>query len=96
MIGSVKGHWAIKGGDAQAGPLQVYWDGARAPGYAPMKKQGAIILGIGGDNRWVGVPFFGTRVLLTFIQTVSFNNWLGVRLFVGTLAHVVSFLFGLK
>jgi hypothetical protein len=42
------------------------------------------------------VPFFGTRVLLTFIQTVSFNNWLGVSLFMGTLAHVVSFLFGLK
>ena len=44
------GHWAIKGGDAQTGELKVYWDGARAPGYAPMKKQGAIILGIGGDN----------------------------------------------
>ena len=69
------GHWAIKGGDAQAGglrvdklrgaryevrvascesrvtyrvkfqvsaqagTLRVYWDGKRAPGYAPMKKQ---------------------------------------------------------
>jgi len=44
------GHWAIKGGDAQAGALKVYWDGKRAPKYAPMKKQGAIILGIGGDN----------------------------------------------
>ena len=45
-----EGHWAIKGGDAQAGDLKVYWDGRRAPGYAPMEKQGAIILGIGGDN----------------------------------------------
>jgi non-reducing end alpha-L-arabinofuranosidase len=34
----------------QAGPLKVYWDGERAKGYAPMKKQGAIIMGIGGDN----------------------------------------------
>lgn len=48
--GSVPGHWAIKGGDAQQGGLKVYWDGKRAPGYAPMKKQGSIILGIGGDN----------------------------------------------
>ena len=48
--GAAPGHWAIKGGDAQAGPLKVYWDGNRAPRYAPMKKQGAIILGIGGDN----------------------------------------------
>ena len=44
------GHWAIKGGDANQGKLEVYWDGKRAPRYAPMKKQGAIILGIGGDN----------------------------------------------
>ena len=57
-----KGHWAIKAGDAAAGGLTVYWDGARPnrttastgrwPNTtdAPMKKQGAIILGIGGDN----------------------------------------------
>uniref|UniRef100_A0A7S0HDZ0 Alpha-L-arabinofuranosidase B catalytic domain-containing protein n=1 Tax=Phaeocystis antarctica TaxID=33657 RepID=A0A7S0HDZ0_9EUKA len=48
--GEAPGHWAIKGGDAQAGGLTVLWDGPRAPHYAPMKKQGAIILGIGGDN----------------------------------------------
>ena len=29
---------------------QTYWDGPRAPGYSPMKKQGAIVLGLGGDN----------------------------------------------
>merc|ERR1712129_572465 len=48
--GDGPGHWAIKGGDAQEGSLRVLWDGPRAPHYAPMKKQGAIILGIGGDN----------------------------------------------
>ena len=30
--------------------LQVMFDGPRPQGYQPMKKQGAIILGIGGDN----------------------------------------------
>jgi hypothetical protein len=44
------GHWEIWGGDAQSGELKSYWSGPRAPGYSPMKKQGAIILGIGGDN----------------------------------------------
>jgi len=48
--GASPGHFALKGGDAQAGPLRVYWDGQRPPGYAPMKKQGSIVLGIGGDN----------------------------------------------
>jgi hypothetical protein len=27
-----------------------YLQGPRPPGYQPMKKQGALILGIGGDN----------------------------------------------
>ncbi len=37
--GPAPGHWAIKGGDAQIGALKSYWDGHRAPKYAPMKKQ---------------------------------------------------------
>lgn len=45
------GTFAIKGGNSQTGTLKTMYDGARpANGYNPMKKQGAIILGIGGDN----------------------------------------------
>ncbi|WFE36137.1 arabinofuranosidase catalytic domain-containing protein [Micromonospora sp. WMMD975] len=45
-------HWAIRGGNAQSGGLSTFYDGKRpnASGYNPMKKEGAIILGIGGDN----------------------------------------------
>ncbi|MEU7614257.1 arabinofuranosidase catalytic domain-containing protein [Micromonospora sp. NPDC049204] len=43
-------HWAIRGGNAQAGGLTTYFDGRRPNGYHPMKKEGAILLGIGGDN----------------------------------------------
>ncbi|CAN9244415.1 unnamed protein product [Alternaria alternata] len=44
--------WAIKGGNAASGALSTYYNGARpsASGYNPMSKEGAIILGIGGDN----------------------------------------------
>jgi len=43
--------FALKGGDAtQAGGLKKLYEGARPPQYQPMKKQGAIILGIGGDS----------------------------------------------
>lgn len=38
--GAAPGHMAIKGGDAQAGDLRVFYDGPRPPLYAPMKKQG--------------------------------------------------------
>jgi non-reducing end alpha-L-arabinofuranosidase len=41
--------FAIRGGDAQSGGLTTLWDGALPPGYSPMKKQGAIVLGSGGD-----------------------------------------------
>ncbi|MFJ9038462.1 alpha-L-arabinofuranosidase B [Streptomyces sp. NPDC102406] len=45
-------HWAIRAGNAQSGGLATHYDGPRpnASGYHPMKKEGAIILGIGGDN----------------------------------------------
>ncbi|MEV1249944.1 alpha-L-arabinofuranosidase B [Nonomuraea sp. NPDC049750] len=45
-------HWSIRAGNAQSGNLSTYYNGARpnVAGYNPMKKEGAIILGIGGDN----------------------------------------------
>ena len=66
VVGMVKGKpggWALKGGDAQqAGGLKTLYQGVRPsdktahkalPGggdYSPMKKEGALILGVGGDN----------------------------------------------
>jgi hypothetical protein len=44
-------HWASLGGDAQQGPLSTMFDGPRVDAtYDPMRKQGAILLGNGGDN----------------------------------------------
>ena len=43
--------WASLGGDAQQGALTVMFDGQRVNStYDPMRKQGAILLGNGGDN----------------------------------------------
>jgi hypothetical protein len=42
--------WAIKAGNAQSGSLTTMYSGTRPTGYNPMHKEGAIILGIGGDN----------------------------------------------
>ncbi|KAK8023254.1 alpha-L-arabinofuranosidase B [Apiospora marii] len=44
--------WAIRGANAASGGLSTFYDGARpnAAGYNPMSKEGAIVLGIGGDN----------------------------------------------
>ncbi len=44
-------HWSSLGGDAQQGALSVMFSGARVDAtYDPMRKQGAILLGNGGDN----------------------------------------------
>jgi hypothetical protein len=44
-------HWTSMGGDAQKGALSVMFDGPRVDlTYDPMRKQGAILLGNGGDN----------------------------------------------
>ena len=47
-----KGRFAIYGGDATNGALKTMYDGIRPTlgSYVPMKKQGSIILGTGGDN----------------------------------------------
>ena len=51
--------WAVKGGDAaDAAGLATLFEGARPDGYSPMKKQGGIILGIGGDNSHGAVGTF--------------------------------------
>ncbi len=44
-------HWASLGGNAQTGDLLTMFDGPRVDSsYDPMRKQGAIVLGNGGDN----------------------------------------------
>ena len=50
MIDGGANQWEILGGNAQSGGLATDFNGVRPTGYNPMKKQGAIILGIGGDN----------------------------------------------
>jgi hypothetical protein len=46
-----KNHWAIKAGNGQSGSLTTMFDGARPSKlYNPMRKEGAIGLGTGGDN----------------------------------------------
>ncbi len=58
MLKGRSGHWALKGGNAQTGSLTTLFDGPRPPGYEKMYKQGAIVLGIGGDTSDGGVGTF--------------------------------------
>jgi non-reducing end alpha-L-arabinofuranosidase len=65
------GCFALKAGNSQTGKLEWKWNantknyGARPPGYSPQKKQGAVILGTGGDgsNTGVGIWFEGAMTM---------------------------------
>ncbi|KAI0972830.1 putative alpha-L-Arabinofuranosidase B [Xylaria arbuscula] len=53
VTGIVKGkpdYWEILAGDATTGDLATGYAGVRPAGYETMTQEGAIILGIGGDN----------------------------------------------
>lgn len=62
VTGMLKGDssnlWSIRGGNAQSGNLKTLYSGPRPTGYHPMKKEGAIVLGIGGDNSSSGEGTF--------------------------------------
>ena len=51
MVKAGPHRWATMGGDAQHGALTLLFDGPRVNlTYDPMRKQGGILLGTGGDN----------------------------------------------
>jgi len=56
--------WALKVGDASAGPLNTYYSGNLPNGYSPLHQQGGLSLGEGGDgsNRGSGAFFEGVVI----------------------------------
>src|SRR6185312_14798108 len=70
--------WAIRAGNAQSGSLSTYFSGVRpnvnTSGYNPMRKQGAIILGTGGDNSIKGAGTFYEGVMTSGYPTDAAEN----------------------
>jgi hypothetical protein len=65
LIGRKGGTYALMAGNAQTGDLKTMYDGARPNGYTKMKKQGAIVLGTGGDNSDHGKGYFFEGAMTT-------------------------------
>ncbi|CAJ2503146.1 Uu.00g105400.m01.CDS01 [Anthostomella pinea] len=68
--------WALRGANAASGSLSTYYSGARpdASGYNPMSKEGAIILGIGGDNSISAQGTFYEGVMTTGYPSDATEN----------------------
>ena len=71
-------NFSIKAGNAQSGGVTSYYNGVRptesvldptVSGYNPMKKEGAIILGTGGDNSIKGAGTFYEGAITTGYPT---------------------------
>ena len=68
-------HWASLGGDAQQGALSTMFDGPRVDAtYDPMRKQGAIVLGNGGDNSNGSQGTFYEGVMTSGFPTDAVDN----------------------
>ena len=66
--------FALKWGDARSGGLNTVYSGALPQGYAPMRQEGAIILGIGGDNSHASAGSFFEGVMTSGFPTDSAEN----------------------
>ncbi|KAF7890865.1 uncharacterized protein EAF01_010674 [Botrytis porri] len=68
--------WAIRGANSASGALSTYYSGVRpsASGYNPMSKEGAIILGIGGDNSVSAQGTFYEGVMTTGYPSDATEN----------------------
>jgi hypothetical protein len=68
--------YAIKDGNAQSGSLATRYNGAlpTTSGYAPMHKEGAIVLGTGGDNSDGSVGSFYEGVMTSGYPSDATDN----------------------
>ena len=68
--------YAIKGGNAQSGSLTTFYSGAlpTTSGYNPMHKEGAIVLGTGGDNSNGSVGSFFEGVMTSGYPSDATDN----------------------
>jgi hypothetical protein len=70
-----KNHWTIKEGNATSGPLTMPFDGARPSArYNPMRKEGAIGLGTGGDNSNAATGNWFEGVMTTTYSSDAADN----------------------
>jgi hypothetical protein len=72
--GTGGGPFTVKGSNAQSGTLSTWYDGARPQGYSPMRKHGAILLGIGGDDSNTGGGNFYEGVMTAGYSTDATDN----------------------
>ena len=66
--------WVLKAGNAATGPLNTYWNAALPSGYNPLKQQGGLSLGEGGDGSNLGSGAFSEGVVIAAVTTDAIDD----------------------
>ena len=78
VIGTLKSKtddwWSLRGGDANNGTLKTMYSGAHVKGWYPKKLEGAVLLGVGGDNSHTGVGTFFEGAMIIGCPTDAVEN----------------------
>jgi hypothetical protein len=72
--------WVLKAGDAVTGPLNTYWNGALPNGYNPLRQQGGLSLGEGGDGSNSGTGAFSEGVVIAAMTSDATDNLIQANL----------------
>ena len=66
--------WALKAGNASSGPLNTYWNGALPSGYSPLRQEGGLSLGEGGDGSNGGAGAFSEGAVIANTTSDATDN----------------------
>jgi hypothetical protein len=66
--------WALKAGNASTGVLNTYWNGALPSGYNPLRQEGGLSLGEGGDGSNSGTGAFSEGVVIASVTSDATDN----------------------
>ncbi len=61
--------WVLKVGDASKGALTTAWNGALPKGYSPLRQEGGLSLGEGGDGSKLGTGAFSEGVVIAAVTS---------------------------
>jgi hypothetical protein len=66
--------WVLKFGDASKGELVTAWKGALPNGYNPLRQEGGLSLGEGGDGSKLGTGAFSEGVVIAAVTSDATDN----------------------
>jgi non-reducing end alpha-L-arabinofuranosidase len=88
--------WDLRGGSAQSGTLKTMYSGIQFPGWYPKKLEGAIILGIGGDNSHTGEGTFFEGAMVSGFPTDTTLDSIQANIVAAGYGRTTSILYGAR